>query len=306
MVARDTDAEPSLSGSDLVENPLALGRYLDKLNAELERLEAERQRVTKEVERAGARRVACGRAYVKLARAGLLPVGGGPSALVDHASRIARLRWLLERDTELEKQALRRKAEVSGRLGEIKRNRPPLDVQRELLRRAHAQVLAAEQRAQAFDRAFGQSGSSSHTAVYGAGMGPADPSGLASGFAGLRGRLPFPVAGRAEIATVQRKTAGGPGLEMRVRHGTPVRAVYAGRVAFADRYADYGMAVILDHGDGYFTVTGSLGAISVSVGDEVATGARIGSAGASSNGGLVYFEIRAGGQIVDPATWFGI
>jgi septal ring factor EnvC (AmiA/AmiB activator) len=298
--------EPSPSGSDLLEDPLELGRYLGRLNAELERLEAQRQRVVREAQQAGVRRITCGRAYVKLARAGLLPVGGGPRALLDHASRIARLRRLLERDTELEKAALRRKAEVSSRLGELKRNRPPLDVQRELLRRAHAEVFAAEQRALAFDKAFGRSGFSSHTAVYGAGVGPADPSGLASGFGALRGRLPFPVAGRAEIATVQRKTAGGPGLEMRVRHGTAVRAVYAGRVAFADRYADYGMTVILDHGDGYFTVTGSLGSTSVNVGDEVPTGARIGSAGATGNGGLVYFEIRAGGQIVDPASWFGI
>lgn len=289
-----------------MEDPLELRRYLDTLNSELDRLATERERLVKETQKAANRRAVCGRAYVKLARAGLLPVGAGLGALLDHASRIERLRRLLARDAILEKTSLKRLNDVNARLAEVQRNRPPMDAQRELMRRAHAEVFAAEQRALAFDRAFAQSGASAHTAVYGAGIGPVDPSGMATGFAALKGRLPFPVAGRAEIETVYRKTAGGPGLEMRVRHATPVRAVYTGRVAFADEYADYGPTVILDHGEGYFTVTGSLGGVSVAVGDEVPTGARIGTAGASGRSGLVYFEVRVGGSVVEPASWFGI
>ena len=82
--------------------------------------------------------------------------------------------------------------------------------------------------------------------------------------------------------------------------------MYSGRVAYADVYGDYGRTVILDHGDGYFTVSANLGAISVSAGDEVATGSRLGTAGNRSKGPRLYFEIRQGGQVVDPAPWFGI
>ena len=46
--------------------------------------------------------------------------------------------------------------------------------------------------------------------------------------------------------------------------GSVVRAVQAGRVAFADTYAAYGRTVILDHGAGYYTVSANLGSIPLS------------------------------------------
>ncbi len=74
----------------------------------------------------------------------------------------------------------------------------------------------------------------------------------------MKGRLPFPLPGRAEIRSARRPGADGPGLEMRVPRGSPVRAVYAGRVAFADSYAAYGKTIILDHGNSYYTVSANL------------------------------------------------
>ena len=68
-----------------------------------------------------------------------------------------------------------------------------------------------------------------------------------SGFRSLMGRLPFPIAGRAEVRKVSRRGAGGPGVELTALDGAPVRSVAAGRVAFADTYADYGLTVIVDH-----------------------------------------------------------
>ncbi len=61
--------------------------------------------------------------------------------------------------------------------------------------------------------------------------------------------------------------------------GTVVRSVAAGRVAFADRQDEYGLTVILDHGDHYYSLYGSLGSSDVHAGDTIAAGARVGTVG---------------------------
>lgn len=122
----------------------------------------------------------------------------------------------------------------------------------------------------------------------------------------MKGRLPFPIPGRAELRSARRPGADGPGLEMRAPRGTPVRAVYTGKVAFADEYSAYGKTVILEHGEAFYTVSANLADYAVRVGDEVSTGTRIGSVGDMGSGPMLYFEIRQGTLTVDPAEWFGI
>jgi septal ring factor EnvC (AmiA/AmiB activator) len=240
-----------------------------------------------------------------MARAGLLPVGGGLDALVDHASRLERLRHALAKDLAHEQRIADERVKLARRRESLEDRRAMLESEHAALARSRAVILAAEERESAFRRAFLGGDSSDHTAVYGSTMGPADPNETRAGFAALRGRLPFPIEGRTEIRTGH-VGSEGPGLEMRSLAGAPVRSVYAGRVAFADSYADYGRAVILDHGGGYYTVTGYLADIDVHVGDEVAAGVRIGSVGTGPHGAGLYFEIRHGGQTLAPATWFGI
>ena len=93
---------------------------------------------------------------------------------------------------------------------------------------------------------------------------------------------------------------------MRAPAGSPVRAIFPGRVAFADSYADYGRTVILDHGGGYYTLSANLGEIEVKVGNEVKGGGRIGTLGDGPAGSALYFELRIGQETADPAEWFGI
>jgi murein hydrolase activator len=155
-----------------------------------------------------------------------------------------------------------------------------------------------------FERAFTSQGGTAHTAIYGA--GPADPADVASGFASMKGRLPFPLAGRTEIHSARRSGADGPGLEMRAPRGTPVRSVFPGRVAFADDYAAYGRTVILEHGGGFYSVSANLDEIAVSAGEDVLAGARLGTVGDTGAGSLLHFEIRSGADTLDPAEWFGI
>ena len=156
----------------------------------------------------------------------------------------------------------------------------------------------------AFERAFLGGSFDDHTAVYGA--SPNGLSAAASGFASLKGQLPFPLAGRSEIRGSRRAGSNGPGFEMRAPAGSAVRAVFLGRVAFADTYADYGLTVIIDHGAGYYTVSANLREIEVKVGDDVKGGERIATVGGGSAGSMLYFEVRVGQETADPAEWFGI
>ena len=95
------------------------------------------------------------------------------------------------------------------------------------------------------------------------------------------------------------------GVEFDAAVGDSVRAVAPGQVRFADWFRGYGKLVIVDHGDQYFTVSGHLSEIFVSVGDVVAEGDTIGSAGATGSltGPSLYFEIRRGSRPPDPADW---
>ena len=251
------------------------------------------------------RMLARGRAYYRHVRAGLLPIGGGFDALVDHAARVERTRQALERDVATESQLMTRSAEVADEISRIRVERAPLEVHREAMLRARTALVEAEERRVAFSRAFESSTRPpDYMAVYGAELGPADAD-TRMGFLGRKGRLPFPITGRAEVRRVRR--AGGPGLELGAASGSAVRSVAAGRAVFVDRYEDYGMTVLLDHGDGYFSLYGDLGGADVVVGDKVASGARIGSVGAGASlTGSVYFELRKSGETLDPAPWLGL
>jgi septal ring factor EnvC (AmiA/AmiB activator) len=249
-----------------------------------------------------ARILARGRSYVRLTRAGLLPVGDGFDALVDHAVRIERLHHALETDMAKAKRIAAERIALDKELRAVRARADTLDDEERVLARAETALRAADDRERAFAQAFEGGG---HTAVYGA-VGPAEPDVAASGFAALKGRLPFPIGGRSEIRPARRASSDGPGLEMRAQAGTPVRSVARGRVAFADTYADYGKTVILDHGRHFYTVSANLGSIDVAVGDEVGAGERIGSVGDTGNGARLYFEVRVGRDTVDPAAWFGL
>ncbi len=299
------DAPPTRAeaAADSVPFGADVERDLEQLSREETAIKQELEQLARESDVLKARTLARGRAYTRLARAGLLPVGGGFDAFVAHAARLERLHRALSRDVELERQTASRRTQLAKQLASLSAKRAPLEQQLRTLSQAQTALSAARDREQAFERAFVGGGSDDHTAVYGA---PSRSVGAAAtGFAASKGSLPFPISGRSEIRTT-RKQGSGPGLSMRAPGATSVRAVFPGRVAFADSYADYGATVILDHGGGYYTLSANLGQIEVKVGDDVKGGARIGSLGGSSTGSTLYFEVRIGQETADPAEWFGI
>jgi murein DD-endopeptidase MepM/ murein hydrolase activator NlpD len=255
---------------------------------------------------AHARVVARGRAFYRATRAGMLPIGGGFDALVAHAMKVERMRHGVAADLSAERELRARATDLARVIDRIERDRVALGTQRTAMDAERAAKEDEARRQQAFDRAFETStGATDYVAVYGGGGASADPSSPV-GFAATRGRLLFPVAGRAEARPAHREGTNGPGLEIRAPVGSVVRSVYAGRVAFADRYGPYGRIVIIDHGGHYYSVSGNLGSADVRVGDEVTPGERLGTVGDDGQGAMLYFEIRHGTDTLAPGPWLGL
>jgi len=303
-------AESVPSADKAVSKQRDLGGEAERRLSELERQcragKSELERLAQETDGAHARTVTRGRVYVRLAKAGLLPVGGGFAALVEHAVQLERLRNAIARDLRLERELSARRVALGKQLLDLETRRSTLEGEVRAMSAAQNALLSEQDRANAFARAFAGGVGSSHTAVYGAGIGPGDAAPPSGGFASLRGRLPFPITGRSEIRSAQRVGSEGPGLEMFAPAGSVVRAVQAGRVAFADSYAAYGRTVILDHGGGYYTVSANLGSIDVKVGEDLPAFTRIGTVGNTDGNPRLYFEIRAGTSTLPPTDWFGI
>ncbi len=86
---------------------------------------------------------------------------------------------------------------------------------------------------------------------------------------------------------------------------TEVRAIYKGRVAFASDLPGYGSAVIVDHGDNYYSVYAFAGKLKVREGSRVSEGDVIALSGEGSRlfGPGLYFEIRHFTDAIDPRPW---
>jgi septal ring factor EnvC (AmiA/AmiB activator) len=135
------------------------------------------------------------------------------------------------------------------------------------------------------------------------------PSG--KGFAALRGKLAFPVEGRIlstfgknenpkfNTFTVQK------GIEIETPLGAEIRAVHEGRVLYSDWFKGYGKIIIIDHGEGYYSLSGHLSTLLKNVGDVVRAGEIVALAGdtGSLKGPCLYFEIRQRGKPLNPLTW---
>ncbi len=127
-------------------------------------------------------------------------------------------------------------------------------------------------------------------------------------FSEHKGQLTWPVAGSLLHDFGQPRVGGGlrwNGVVMAAPRGREVRAVYHGRVAFADWLAGLGLLIIVDHGDGYMTLYGYNETLMKNAGDWVAPGdviATVGDSGGQQQAGL-YFEIRKGTRPVNPRHW---
>lgn len=125
------------------------------------------------------------------------------------------------------------------------------------------------------------------------------------------GRLDWPVEGRI-VYQFGRDTLpqGGVirwnGIGIAATPGTPVHAVEAGRVRLVETMGTYGLTVILEHGNGYYSIYSHLQGAAVKAGDDVKKGQILGAVGGENSdyGPHLHFEIRGENQMaLDPLDW---
>jgi septal ring factor EnvC (AmiA/AmiB activator) len=74
---------------------------------------------------------------------------------------------------------------------------------------------------------------------------------------------------------------------------------------FADWFQNYGLVVIVNHGDEFFTIYGHLDTVAVRTGEWVDASIEVGTVGETGSliGPSLYFEIREGSDAVNPTQW---
>ncbi len=127
------------------------------------------------------------------------------------------------------------------------------------------------------------------------------------GFRESRGSLPWPLRGRLLKRFGAEKIGNlrWDGVIIGAKPGDSVRAVHAGRVAWADWLRGYGLLMILEHGNGFMTLYGNNQSLFKETGDWVEGGEVIAQAGDGrmANGVGIYFGIRHKGKALDPVRW---
>ncbi|WP_314001014.1 peptidoglycan DD-metalloendopeptidase family protein [uncultured Paenibacillus sp.] len=119
-------------------------------------------------------------------------------------------------------------------------------------------------------------------------------------------RLTSPFGPRVNPIT-GRKGSMHTGWDMAAPLGTPIYAAEAGTVILAQRWSGYGNAVIIDHGNGMWTLYAHIreGGIMVEKGQTVKRGEKIAEVGSTGNstGNHVHFEVRLNDKAVSPASY---
>jgi murein hydrolase activator len=302
-----------------------LARLREDYGARLDEIGVERKSAEKAVQRSRRALLARARLLHRFGRFGYLRILLEARDVPAFVESVALLNSLAQRDarlltehresqTRLEANLSREKAlkaetdRLYAKSGAEERRIASLKAERENLLE-HQRTLSATQRrevATLSDKATRLEGLLERLS-----QRPEEPVGPAGGIRPWKGVLDWPARG-VLVETFGRHRHPkfdawtlSNGISLALPVGTPVRAVFAGKAVYAQWLAEYGNLVILDHGDGVFTLYAWLQAVSVRSGAYVPAGSTLGLVGTGpgrDEPGL-YFEVRDRQKASDPVAW---
>ena len=96
------------------------------------------------------------------------------------------------------------------------------------------------------------------------------------------------------------------GTDIAIAGGTTIKAAAPGTVVKSGMYNSYGNYVVVDHGGGVMTGYAHMSRRSVSVGQQVSTGQKLGEVGSTGNssGNHLHFQVFINGSTTDPMQYF--
>ena len=127
----------------------------------------------------------------------------------------------------------------------------------------------------------------------------------------LKGNLPWPIEGKviSQFGTFRnpnlKTVIENTGIDISAQIGVDVKSIYDGIVTTVTYIRGYGNTVIIDHGDGFYSVYTHVTDIEVdenSYVDALDVIARVGDSG-SLDGAKLHFEIWANREKVNPELW---
>jgi septal ring factor EnvC (AmiA/AmiB activator) len=130
-------------------------------------------------------------------------------------------------------------------------------------------------------------------------------------FAHLKGRLPWPVRGKIRRGFGESRhpkygtVTFNNGVDISASAGAPVQSVAPGVVEFVDWIDAYGKCIIVNHGDGYYTLYAHVSSTFVRQGQTVGAGeviAEVGDTGSVEGYGC-HFEVRRSKKALNPRDW---
>lgn len=97
------------------------------------------------------------------------------------------------------------------------------------------------------------------------------------------------------------------GMDIGAGYGSAIVASDGGTVSWCGEKGGYGNCIMIDHGNGYYTLYGHMSSYAVSYGDSVSKGQTIGYVGSTgwATGPHLHFEIRYGDSCLDPEAVAG-
>ena len=140
-----------------------------------------------------------------------------------------------------------------------------------------------------------------------------DPAAIAlsAEFSANKGKLPWPVNGSV-IARFGKQyhpvfknleLPANNGIDIAVRKGAQVKAVFDGVVKQVFVMPGYNQCVLVQHGKNYFTFYCKLGNVNVKVGDKLKTGQQVGSVETQSGNNQLHFELWKDSKPQNPEGW---
>ncbi len=136
------------------------------------------------------------------------------------------------------------------------------------------------------------------------------PPPMTGNFASKRGKLRWPVSEGTVVAKFGNQVhprlktvTTNTGIDIQVKPGSPVSSVAEGEVSTILWYPSYGNLLIINHYSGFRTVYTHLADISVSEGQKVKEGQRIGVSGEAMDGPRLHFEVWKEREKQNPELW---
>lgn len=130
-------------------------------------------------------------------------------------------------------------------------------------------------------------------------------------FADQKGGLPLPLDGviTQKFGLIKGDdhpyTVSHKGIFISAAKGSPIKSIFEGRVSYVGQLSGFGMTLIVDHGDHYYSVYSHAEEVKVNVGDDIAQSHILAQVAEVSQGESpgIYFEIRHFSEPYDPQQW---